>query len=854
MKNLFLLFSFFVLVACDSKNDSEPFVNDNPKILSAKASFQNSTPLGNFVATAIQRANNLDFVFVPSTYINKNKAAYIDLNMSNKSIEEVVNLFGKGPEDIFLKGTMKGKSIKEFLINRSREKYATELETAGLWYHIGFYGGILTSTNFSVDGRYKLEDERYYTIAVSDDFYFGFAFPGYKYRNGFNFHFKRSKYEISLRNSIRTYLKEAREFPSWIRERAKVERVPSLLNAGYKEIHKIQGARHASPLLNQEVTTQGVITALGHPDWYPFGTEFYIESLNPDQDPKTSEALHVHTFSLDTFGLNLKRGDLIEISGTVYEDIRVNGMGDTTLRFIKNIKLLKEDQIKNLPAPAYISRTERNLPTKSISTYGGRLMEKTFLNLDDGIDFWESLEGMRVKFDNPVVLGFRGGREDYYEKSSKTYLNLYITPQDFLSSDSQSHKGGLMIKEQDEDFNPEVVNMITNHLTHTKNLDEEKYYTVGDVFEGPVEGVVIYNKNIFGGGEYAIVVPTEQETLSKSSIKKTGKVDLKDRPRSAFDTENPDELVIATYNLENLSAFQINKHGDDRMQFMAKSIIINLKCPDILNLVEIQDNNGIDFRGSQDAEVTIRRLRSFVQSSCLHQDYDFIEIEPFLHGEGGQPGGNIRVSILYNRNKVFIEERSDGAYGRPAVVEKGGQLSNNPGRIYPLNSAFRRSRRSLVVEFSLVKNPSEKVYLIGNHLNSKLGDMDFWGNQQIARANSDDKRGQKTALINKFIHWLEDENPSANIVVLGDFNALSTEGSMKILSDGGKTLQNMIFTLPENMRYTTNHNGSSQPLDYVFVNNHIKETKDPVAEILHINSDYMAKLSDHDPVLLRLSF
>ncbi len=59
--------------------------------------------------------------------------------------------------------------------------------------------------------------------------------------------------------------------------------------------------------------------------------------------------------------------------------------------------------------------------------------------------------------------------------------------------------------------------------------------------------------------------------------------------------------------------------------------------------------------------------------------------------------------------------------------------------------------------------------------------------------------------------------------------------------------------LPENMRYTTNHNGNSQSLDYIFVNKGLKSKK-PEFNVLHLNSDYMGRLSDHDPVSSAFQF
>ena len=847
------IFCYFVLAACSDQ--TLPEQNVNPKILTTRNKFETSTTLGNLVTTAVQQVHKLDFVFLPTDYFPDDLATRVEPNMDPEDIERVVNIFEPGPRDLLQIGSMKGLDIRRFVIARSRERYNVDMESAGLWYYVGFDGGFVANTIFSIDGRILLDDDKYYRIAISDDFFFGSAFPGYKFRNGLNFSFKRARYPLSLRDSLRTFLQTTQSYPLLTRARAKVERV-SAKEGGFRPIHEIQGARHASPLFNHRVTTRGVITAMGTPDWYPWGFEFYIESVTADrdQDDRTSEGLHVHSFNMDTFGLDLKIGDFVELTGVVFEDIRNNGMGDTTLRFIESIKILNKDAESLLPPPQVLSKQARSIPMERISTYGGRLMEKQFLNLEDGIDFWESMEGMRVSLKDPVVLGFHGGRQRYYEENRRRYLNLEVTPLEFRHEDRTSQRGGLLVDFEQENFNPQIVNFITNYLSYEKNLDPEKYYTVGDIFKGEVEGVLTYNRNLFGGGEYAIVLPKPQDTLVKSPVPQSSMVPLKERPISKFDSTSENEITFGTYNLENLAAFQINKFDDDRIEIMASSIIINLKCPDVLNLVEIQDNNGIDFRQGVDAQVTMRRLRSFIQSSCLDKDYDLIDIPPFLHGEGGQPGGNIRTAIIYNRNKLIFEPRDDGEVGQSAVVLSGGVLTNNPGRIYPFNSAFRNSRRSPVIEFKVRSRPEEKIYLIGNHLNSKLGDMDFWGNLQVARANSDDKRGRKTAIINRFIHWLQEENPRAHIVVLGDFNALAEEGSMSVLTDKEKTLKNMIFSLPKNERYTTGHGGNSQSLDYVFVNNEIFFKRSPEAQILHINSDYMGRLSDHDPVLLRIKF
>ncbi len=842
------------LIQCN-ETDKTSSQLQNPTVLSTDRRFESSTEIGNFVTTAIRRSHDLDFVFLPSSFFSKDDIIMIKPGMTEQEINLVLEKFPRGPKDQLLLGTMEGRDIKEFVLERVRETYDAELEVAGLHYSIAFRGGFPTAANFNIDGLFALNDRDYYRIAISDDFFFGSAFPGYKYRNNFNFNFRRQRYPQSVRDSIKSYLNSGFSFPYWGQKRASVYKTPAP-DVGFKQISEIQGPSHTSPLFGKTVRTKGVVTAFGTADWYPFGQDVYIQSKNPDEDDKTSEGLHVY---LTSNSANFDLGDEIEITGVVYEDIRRNGMGQTSLRDITKYQIISDPSLtklekkKNMPEATILGQGGRQVPTTRISTYGGNLMRKLQLNLDDGIDFWESLEGMRVELINPKILGFRGGKEDLIEVSDRFYLNLYVVSENQYSKQNETYRNGLMIDFFADDFNPEIVVITTNHLSNNAGLvpkdkkAAEFVFNVGDVIEGRVQGVMTYQKNVFGGGEYAIVLPEAQEAFEKRPHRREF-IPVIERGITQLESVADNEITIATANLENLAGHQL-----DRIKVFAESFAYNLKCPDIINLVEIQDNNGISLRDGQQADETLKKLQGMIQSMCLNRAYDFVNVDPFLNAEGGQPGGNIRTSLLYNTNKLSYEFREDGSIGSQAIVLKKGRLSSNPGRIFPNHEAFRNSRRSVVTEFDLKNSPGEKLYMIGNHLNSKIGDIDFWGVNQPARANSDFRRAAMANKISDFIRWLEKENPKANIVILGDFNALPEEGSMALLSESERLLKNMIFTVPENERYTTNYNGSSQPLDYIFVNNNIFN-KNAKAEILHINSDFMGRLSDHDPVILKATF
>jgi hypothetical protein len=840
-------------MACSQNEGTAPAPSFH--LLTSDSDDTRSSEMGNFAATAVKEAYQLDFAFLPAKYYrNRQDPFEVRPGMSTQQINRVLQHFPQDPQDQLLIGSLSGRHIKEFLIRRSEELYNVDIETAGLWYDITFLGGVINSSYMTIEGRLPVDDDQMYRVAISDDFFFGSAFPGYKFRNNFNFFFTRERLQASIHEAVKEYLQtESNPFPDWSTPRAQVRNVAKEF-LGFQEIPVIQGAGHASPLRGHHVITRGVVTAVGSDNWYPYDLDIYIQAQAPDDSPLTSEGLHI---SSQFNSVDVQLGQLIEVRGEVMEEMRTNGLGETTLRLTEPPKILQD----SVPLPKTVELA--NIPTDRISTFDGSLMLKGTLNLNDGIDYWESLEGMRVRTKHLVVSGFRGGGEDLLPISDRFYLNLYVYSRDSYSEELLSQRTGLMPDLLNDDFNPELFVITTNHLSKgiavEKGRDEYYAYNIGDEIAHPdlpeelqsLEGVMTYPKNIFGGGEYALVLPEPQPAMDYRNIKTQGFVELEDRPVTRLHSEVPQEITMATFNLENLAG-----NRQDRIDKLGEVVATNLRCPDLINLVEIQDNNGFSLRAGTNAEITLKKVMISVQQRCLDGHYDYLNIDPFEQSEGGQPGGNIRISVLYNKDRLGFEPRGtlnplDGGH---TGVLPDGRLSLNPGRVFPLASAFRRSRRSPVMEFFLQADPQKKLYLIGAHLNSKLGDTDFWGNTQPVAQLSDDRRAQMADAINQFACWIESANPTAQIFVMGDFNALLEESSMSVLAGTDRFLENTMEWIPHNQRYTTNHNGNSQPLDYIFVNQTVAAKDCSRAEVVHLNSDFMGRISDHDPVILKTCF
>ena len=75
-------------------------------------------------------------------------------------------------------------------------------------------------------------------------------------------------------------------------------------------------------------------------------------------------------------------------------------------------------------------------------------------------------------------------------------------------------------------------------------------------------------------------------------IRSSGTYHVSERPDVMTDIEfKEDELTVAAYNVENFSTNTENT-PDEKVAKIAKSFVENMKSPDIITLVEVQDNDG----------------------------------------------------------------------------------------------------------------------------------------------------------------------------------------------------------------------------------------------------------------------
>ena len=564
------------------------------------------------------------------------------------------------------------------------------------------------------------------------------------------------------------------------------------VNAGTR-ISDIQGSGHRSPLVGQSVTAvPGIVTAIA-------SNGFYLQDPNPDANDATSEGIFVFTSSAPT----VQVGDSILVNGNVSEFRPGGSANNLTITQLVSPVITKLSSGNALPAATILGNGGRAIPNQIISNdaASGNVENAgtTFDPAQDGIDFYESLEGMLVQVNNPVATSPTAN----FTTNSGLSEEIWVLADNGANATSRTSRGGSLITAND--FNPERIQIddLNNSSVLLPNVN------VGAQLSS-ITGVVSYDFN-----NYEVLVSNAPTVVQPSTLQK----EVTNLTGSAT------QLTVATFNVENLDP------SDTTFNAIASAIVTNMKSPDIINLEEIQDNNGATNDGTVDANVTLQTLINAI-AAAGGPTYEYRQINPVNNQDGGQPGGNIRVAFLFNRDRVnFVE----GSLQRLT----DGNLTDG--------DAFASSRKPLVGKFAF---NGQEVTVIGNHFNSKGGDQPLFGPNQPPTLSSEVQRNQQATIVKDFVQGLLATNPNANVVVAGDLNDFEFSSPLSILESGG--LNTLVETLPANERYTYNFQGNAQTLDHILASNNLSSKLDGF-DVVHINSEFADQISDHDPIVARFN-
>ena len=540
-------------------------------------------------------------------------------------------------------------------------------------------------------------------------------------------------------------------------------------------IGEIQGLSHTSLYAGSIVRTQGVVTAID-------SNGFYIQSATgaTDGDVRTSDGMFIFTSAAPA---GIAKGDLVRVDGTVTE-------------------FLPAANPTNLTITQIITPTYSKLGTAAFDTIvigNGNLLPPTSVIDDDsfgayqpatdGIDFWESMEGMQITVDTPIAVS-----------NTNNFGETYVVASGGAGATGMTERGSIAISQGDS--NPEKLQLDNDNglCAGFTNV-----FSVGDRLSS-VTGIINYAFNSY-------------ELLVTEAVTTTTDVTLVKEVTTL--TEAADRLSVGDYNVENLSAVD----SAAKIASLASDIVNNLKSPDIIGVQEMQDANGAAQGGSLSGQASADVLIAAIVAAG-GPTYAYVEVAPSVaNSTGGEPGGNIRNAYFYDPSRV-------------TYVEGSARLITD--------AAFTGSRRPLVAEF--VFN-GETVTLINLHSTSRGGSDPQWGSTQPPANAGDAARTAQATATRAYVDTLLAANPSAKIIVQGDFNGFTWENAISALTAGG-ALSNLATLLPEAERYSYQFEGNSQQLDHMLATSNLRAVAQ--FDAVHLNAELPAgqQLStDHDALL-----
>lgn len=597
-------------------------------------------------------------------------------------------------------------------------------------------------------------------------------------------------------------------------------------------IYDIQGAGHISPYSNMEVRTTGVVTAVAF-------NGYYMQDPVGDGDPNTSDGIFVFKSSLRP-----SVGDLVQLTDTVTEFVP-GGCGTGNLS-ITQLSPTTANQVvlssgNPLPAPTVIGLSGRippnivtisddELPVNlqpSFCTGGGG--SSTFDPDNDGIDFYESLEGMLVTVEDAVAVS---AVRSFGNFSSELFTLPNNGHPDIIEPNTaRTDRGGINLAGDPDgygDLNPERVQIqfdasdITTGTLYPSSVPE---INLGDRL-GDVTGVMDYD---FGNFEVRAI---EVVTVVPSGL----------QPESTILVGTPDHVTVASYNVLNLSP---QSSDDNQRAMLASQIVNNLGSPDVIALQEIQDNSGETDDGTTAADQTLRALADAI-TAAGGPSYDFLDVAPADGTSGGVPGGNIRNAFLYNPDRVQLDSFVSLT---PDVLTSASV--GNP-------NAFFDNRNPLAATFIF---GGEAFTVINNHLSSRSGSTPIFGGPQPFVQAAEGEREAQTQALNDYVDFLLRADKNARVIVVGDFNTFEfTDDLTEILPgtrDGKAIMKSLLSEIQDDNRYTFIFDGNSQILDHMFATRSLLENAE--FDIVHVNADFALlradiAASDHEPIVARFNF
>lgn len=585
--------------------------------------------------------------------------------------------------------------------------------------------------------------------------------------------------------------------------------------SGTTPIHAIQGSGATSPLVGQNVTTQGVVTKVTN-------NGFFMQDEAPDSDETTSEGIFVYTSTAPA----VLAGHRVRVAATVTEFAVGSG----------------PDAVAN-------PLTELTSPAVTVLATGIAIAPTTiaFPEVADG-DL-ERYEGMLVHIDGPLTVA-----QNYF---LGRYGQLTVAAGGRLEKPTNRHPAG----------SPEAIAMAAENTRRSILLDDgtslqnpnptpylaaDNTVRAGDTISG-LTGVVDYGlatSSTSGLGSYRIQ-PTVAPAITRTN------------PRPAAPAANDSNIRVASFNVLNYfttftngqtaggqsgqgctlggATSAANCRGADNAAEFARQqakIVSALKAlnADVVGLMEIQ-NNGV---------VALQNLATALNAAYGSNVYSIVSN---LNGSTGDDA--IRVAMIYKAS---------------AVTPVGAAVSDND----PIHN-----RPPLAQTFSAANG--ERFSVVVNHFKSKSScptsgaDADQGDGQGCWNA----RRVEQAQALRSFIQNLQTGSGDSDVIVIGDLNSYGKEDPILNFTTNGYVDQVARF---DNFGYSYVFDGEAGYIDHALATPSLSAQITGTAHwrinadepsIIDYNTEFKQPLcatcgpdyytntayrsSDHDPVVIGLN-
>ncbi len=547
-------------------------------------------------------------------------------------------------------------------------------------------------------------------------------------------------------------------------------------------IHVVQGETAFSPFAGKTVRVRGVVTGRGR-------RGYFVQATKRNNNPRCSDALFVFSPRRKA-----KVGSYVELIGKVLDFVKAPGARPVTQ--LKLFQAIVLDRSGPKVAPVWLDNTL--LPSDSA---------KLAVTLN-------GLEGMLV--------GIRAGA--VFAAPSNPFGDYVCVPQDVVAA--RANNGGVLV-------DPEHPNRWFPGFRVVRRDDAPKL-NVGAKLLKPITGPLGYR-----AGAFQIVA---RDPVRYENVKvRNGYVSFEPREHATS------VLTLNGFNLdahlEDPSKVATDRDVDDdvrygRFELLAKAIVKQAACPDIVALQEIQDNDGAEITDVVDATDTYQQLANDILFLGGPQ-YAWADIPPVAGADGGQPGGNIRNGFLFNPAKVALEE---------------GTLR----RLGDESACFEGSRKPLMARFT-VRSSGASLDVINVHLASKRHQKSIFAPEQPGVDAREPIRVAQAKLIREALEARED---AVDYYVTGDFNDFEFSATLRAVCaviERGEEGFNMVESLEPAERFDYNHRGQLQVLMHGVVPRGAYDEGRVRYQILHGNElagvkpgADVCKASDHAYVIAQI--